>query len=162
MEDIIIELLKFKKVDRVIVFGGCIKYIQVLDVSWNKFFKVVCIKKYDEWLEIVGIYEETVVGNLRVLSRRVILQWIFDVWVELLIEVIKEFFRSCVLNFFVDGLCDDVIFCFKDGQLCSIGKVMFRLQLEILSELVNVNFFDIIDFDVEEAYLLLLEFLDFD
>ena len=31
--------LKAKKVDRVIVPGGCTKYIQAPDVSWNKPFK---------------------------------------------------------------------------------------------------------------------------
>ena len=36
MEDSITESLKSKKIDRVIVPGGCTKYIQAPDVSWNK------------------------------------------------------------------------------------------------------------------------------
>ena len=47
MEDKIPESLKSKKVDRVIVPGGCTRYIQVPDVSWNKPFKVACTEKYD-------------------------------------------------------------------------------------------------------------------
>lgn len=38
--DSIIELLVFS--DFVVLFGGCIRYIEVfgLDVSWNEFFKI--------------------------------------------------------------------------------------------------------------------------
>ena len=36
IEDTVIEALKSKKIDRVIVSGGCTKYIQAPDVSWNK------------------------------------------------------------------------------------------------------------------------------
>lgn len=92
MEDKITESLKSKKVDRVIVPGGCTKYIQAPDVSWNKPFKAVCTKKYDEWLGTVGIHEETAAGNLRAPPRRAILQWILDAWAKLPTEVIKESF----------------------------------------------------------------------
>ena len=64
------ESLKAKKVDRVIVPGGCTKYIQVPDVSWNKPFKASCTEKYDEWLGTVRIHKETAAGNLKVPPRR--------------------------------------------------------------------------------------------
>ena len=48
--------LKTKKIDAVFVPGGCTKYIQAPDVSWNKPFKAYCTEKYDEWLEAVGIH----------------------------------------------------------------------------------------------------------
>ena len=51
--------LKTKKIDAVFVSGGCTKYIQAPDVSWNKPFKAYCTEKYDEWLEAVGIHQET-------------------------------------------------------------------------------------------------------
>ena len=66
------ESLKSKKIDRVIVPGGCTKYIQVPDVSWNKPFKSSCTEKYDEWLGTVRINEETAAGNLRAPPRRAI------------------------------------------------------------------------------------------
>ena len=36
IEDTVTEALKSKKINRVIVPGGCTKYIQAPDVSWNK------------------------------------------------------------------------------------------------------------------------------
>ena len=66
IEDSITNSLKSKKIDHVIVPGGCTKYIQALDVSWNKPFKASCTEKYNEWLGTVGIHEETVAGNLKV------------------------------------------------------------------------------------------------
>ena len=51
MEDKITESLNSKKVDRVIVPGGCTKYIQAPDVRWNKPFKAGCTEKCNEWLE---------------------------------------------------------------------------------------------------------------
>ena len=46
IEDSANESLKAKKVDRVIVPGGCTKYIQAPDASWNKPFKASCTEKY--------------------------------------------------------------------------------------------------------------------
>ena len=40
--------LKSRKVDSVLMPGGCTKYIQAPDVSWNKPFKMFCTEKYDE------------------------------------------------------------------------------------------------------------------
>ena len=48
----------------VFVPGGCTKYIQAPDVSWNKPFKAYCTERYDEWLETIGIHKETDGGNL--------------------------------------------------------------------------------------------------
>ena len=41
------------------MLGGCTKYIQALDVSWNKSPKTICTEKSDKWLETVGIHQET-------------------------------------------------------------------------------------------------------
>lgn len=54
LEDSVTDSLKSNKIDR--VPGGCTKYIQAPDVSWNKPFKVSCTEKYDEWLAKVGIH----------------------------------------------------------------------------------------------------------
>ena len=146
MEDKITESLKSKKVDRVIVPGGCTKYIKAPDVSWNKPFNAV------------GIHEETAAGNFRAPPRRAILLWIIDAWAELPTEVVKDSFQICPLNPPVEGSCDDVIHCFKDGQPCSTRKAMLRSRLEILSEPANAISFDTTDSDVEEA----LDVLDSD
>ena len=134
MEDSITESLKSKKIDRIIVPGGCTKYIHAPDVSWNKPFKSSCTQKYDEWLGTVGINEETASGNLRAPPRQPILLWILDAWAELPSDVIKRSFTSCALNLPVDGSNDDTIHCFKEGQPCSTGRDMLQTQLEILRE----------------------------
>ena len=92
MEDSITESLKSKRIDPVIVPGGCTKYIQAPDICWNKPFKASCTEKYDEWLGTVGIHEETPAGNLKTPPRRAILQWILDAWAELPTDVIKNSF----------------------------------------------------------------------
>ena len=154
-----IPLLKTsKKIDRVIVPGGCTKYIQASDVSWNKPFKPSCTEKYDHWLSIVGIPEETASGSLKTPPRRAILQWILDSWAELHADVIKKSFTTCALNLPVDGSRDDNIHRLKKGQPCSSGKPMLKSQLGILSE-PETNPFECTDSDVEDACptLLLLD-----
>lgn len=42
------------KIDVAIVPGGCTKYIQAPDVSWNKTFKAECTERYDDWLAEEG------------------------------------------------------------------------------------------------------------
>ena len=44
--------LKAKKIDTAMIPGGCTKYIQAPDVSWNKPSKAICKEKYDEWLKL--------------------------------------------------------------------------------------------------------------
>ena len=41
MEKSVCKDLKVKKIESLIVLGGCIKYIQAPDVSWNKPFKAI-------------------------------------------------------------------------------------------------------------------------
>ena len=157
----ITESLKSQKIDRVIVPGGCTKYIHALNVSWNKPFKSSCTQKYDEWLGTVGINEETASGNLRAPPRRAVLQWILDAWAELPSDVIKRSFTSYALKLSVDGSNDNTIHCFKEGQPCSTGRAMLQTQLDILRE-PDANPFPCTDSDVEEAYPLTLELVDSD
>ena len=98
MEDSITESLKSKKIDRVIVPGGCPKYIHAPDVSWNKSFKSSCAEKYDEWLGTIGINEDTASGNLRALPTRAVLQWILDAWAELPIRCYQTFLHKLCLE----------------------------------------------------------------
>ena len=131
IEGTVTEALKSKKIDCIIVPGGCTKYIQAPDVSGNKPLKSSCTEKYDHWLSTVGIHDETASGNLKTPPRRAILQWILDSWAELPTVVIKKSFTTCALNLPVDGSRDDNIHCLKEEQPCSSGKPMLKSQLEI-------------------------------
>ena len=46
IEDTIKKSLATNKIDIVIVPGGCTKYVQAPDVSWNNTFKASCKEKY--------------------------------------------------------------------------------------------------------------------
>ena len=83
MEDTVAEDLKRKKVDVVFVPEGCTKYIQALDVSWNKPFKAKVQDYYDEWLASTGINRLTESGKLKTPDRRSIIQWILNAWPDL-------------------------------------------------------------------------------
>ena len=80
MEQSIVVSLKSKKIDVVIVPGGCTKNVQAPDGSWNKPFKSNCTELYDEWLSEEGIMNETEVGNLKQPPRKKIIEWILDAW----------------------------------------------------------------------------------
>ena len=62
IEESISQALQLKKINQVVVPGGCTKYIQASDV-WNKPFKAACTEKYNEWLRRIGIHEETTSGT---------------------------------------------------------------------------------------------------
>ena len=57
------EALSRIKVDQVIISGGCTKYVQAPDVSWNKPFKALVAEQYDEWMAS-GVQEYTEAGNM--------------------------------------------------------------------------------------------------
>ena len=42
------ESLNMKNIDVAVIPGGCTKYIQVPDVSWNKTFKAECMERHDD------------------------------------------------------------------------------------------------------------------
>ena len=47
------------KVDSLVILGGCTKYVEASDVSWNKPFKIMMTELYNNWLTQ---------GNLRILN----------------------------------------------------------------------------------------------
>ena len=162
IEESIGQALQSKKIDRVIVPGGCTKYIQAPDLCWNKPFKAACTETYDEWLGSVGIHEETAAGNLKAPPRKTILHWILDAWSQLPTELIKKSFTSCALNLPVDGSQDDTIHCLKEREPCSSGRAMLLSQLDILNEPHTNPFSDCTSSDVEEAHPPTLLVLDSD
>ena len=123
--------LQGKKIDTVLVPGGCTKYIQAPDVSWNKPFRAYCTEKYDEWLEAKGIHQETDGGNLKPPPRRTIVNWILDSWNQLSSEIICKSFKACALTSAIDGSDDKDIHCFKEKQPCHTGLEMLAEQTEL-------------------------------
>ena len=126
--------LKTKKIDAVFVPGDCTKYIQAPDVSWNKPFKAYCTEKDDEWLEAVGIHQETDGGNLKPPPRRTIVNWILDSWNQLPSETISKSFKACALTSAIDGSEDNNIHCLKEGQPCHSGLSTLAQQIELANE----------------------------
>ena len=65
MESNAIKSLEKAKIDHVIIPGGCTKFIQAPDVSWNKPFKALCSQRCNQWLAEEGVHAETKDGNLK-------------------------------------------------------------------------------------------------
>ena len=90
--------LKGMKVNTTIVPGGCTKYVQAPDVSWNKPFKQKVTDLYDEWLATEWLEREFPGGNLKAPPRKCIVQWILTAWQSLPEELIIKSFRVCALS----------------------------------------------------------------
>ena len=73
MMDSVKEAVKTSNSDPVIVPGGCTKYIQALDVCWNKPFKEFIGTKYDHWMA-EGVHQYTEAGNMKPPPRKKIRQ----------------------------------------------------------------------------------------
>ena len=63
------EALRQASVDAALVPGGCTKYIQAPDVSWNKPFKNLCQIAFDDWMAETE-HEITPAGRIKAPSRR--------------------------------------------------------------------------------------------
>ena len=113
---IVQKLLKSKKIDVVLVPGGCTKCVQAPDVFCNKPFKAKCSEKYDEWLASEGILREAECGNLKPPPRKVIVQWILKSCAKLSSDMIRKLFLACGLSDAIDNSEDDEIHCFKEGE----------------------------------------------
>ena len=144
--------LKKINTDSVVIPGGCTKYIQAPDVSWNKPFKSIITERYDEWMSN-GIHEYTNAGNLKAPPRRQIVEWIIQSWNDLPKALIAKSFKCCGLNLPNDGSQDEVIHCFKKGNPCEAGAALLKAQLDVLEDsLLNQNPFDeITESDMEDA-----------
>ena len=148
IEESIKTSLKGMKIDIAIIPGGCTKYIQAPDVSWNKPFKQKVTDLYNEWLSTEGLERETAAGNLKAPPRKCVLQWVLTAWQSVPQELIIKSFRVCALSLPNDNSCDDEIHCFKPKQPCSAGRELLKSQLAILSEPDNNPFTtDSVDID---------------
>ena len=145
------EALAKNKVDHVLIPGGCMKYIQAPDVSWNKPFKALVSEQYDDWMAN-GLHHYTEAGNMRPPSRKMIVEWVLEAWSQLAQDIVVKSFKVCALNLAVDGSEDSMIHCFKKGQPCESGLDQLKAQLPVLDEPNQPNpFLDITDSDIDEA-----------
>ena len=76
--------------------GGCTKYIQALDLSWNIPFKGVVTELCDKWLAN-GVQDYTEQRNLKPPPRKLIVEWIVDAWNKLSGDIIKKLFKAYAL-----------------------------------------------------------------
>ena len=143
--------LKMAKVDSVVVPGGCTKYIQAPDVSWNKPFKGYLNDRYDEWLSN-GVHEYTAGGNMKPPPRRKVVKWVLGSWDALSEDLIKKSFKSCGLNLKTDGSEDEIVYCFKSGSPCAAGLSLLNDQTAMLDDpSLQINPFEITVLNREEA-----------
>ena len=127
------------KTDDALISGGCIKYARAPDVVWNKPFKGHVMKSYDEWLAS-GIHQYTEAGNMKPVSRYLVVEWILESWNLLEKNLIIKSFRSCGLNLKTDGSEDQ-----------PYTNVLDMLKEQQNAEYLNSNPFEITESDTEEA-----------
>lgn len=158
--DSVKKVLTDSKVDSIIIPGGCTKYLQAPDVSWNKPFKATFTELYDEWLS-EGIQEFTASGNLKAPSRRKMVEWVLKSWSTLSPELIKNSFKTCGLNLPVDGSEDHLIHCFKEDTPCASGAEILKQQMLVRRDLSLLeNPFDELDKDEDTEDFLLVDHSD--
>ena len=126
------------KTDDALIPGGCTKYVQASSVVWNKLFKGHIMEFYDEWLAS-GVHQYTEAGNMELVSRHLLVEWILESWNRLEKNLIIKSFKSCGLNLKMDGNKDHLIHCFKEGQPCADGLDMLKEQQNLLFSAEYLN-----------------------
>ena len=74
-----------------IIPAGLTKQLQPAGISWNKPFKEVYRKLYDEWMA-TGEKSFTQAGNMRAPSKPLVVQWVKTAWDAVGVDVIKKSF----------------------------------------------------------------------
>ena len=77
-----------------VIPGGCTKFLQPLDVSINKPFKMIFRGLYDEWYR-KGEFEYTKGGNVKPPSYALQVQWVVNAWSKMDPEIIQKSFETC-------------------------------------------------------------------
>lgn len=98
-----------------VIPGGCTKYVQATNVMWNQPFKASLHVCYDEWLAGDMAKQYTSGGNLKAPSRCLLLDWVLATWDK---DLIVKLFKVCGQSVKADGSEDDLILCFREGQVC--------------------------------------------
>ena len=113
------------KTESVIIPGGCTKYIKAPDVVWNNPFKGKIRDFYDDWLANAN-HKFTVVGNMKPVLHRMIIELLLKVWEDLSTEMIKASMKSCAVGLSVDGSQDHLISCCKEGKKTEEGAAQLK------------------------------------
>ncbi|KAI1699801.1 tc5 transposase DNA-binding domain-containing protein [Ditylenchus destructor] len=117
-----------------VVPGGCTKYVQAPDLSWNAPFKAKIRELYDIWIANQDRMEYTKQGNMKAPSMEVYLEWIRQAWAALPEELIRKSFKECGLTINLDGSEDDMIHCFKPHGPVPGGRELLRKAREDSAE----------------------------
>ena len=102
------------KIDSAIIPGGCMRYIQAADVSWN-----IPMKEYLREMYHLSLadrtHELTGHGNMRAPPRWQMIEWVLEAWKKLPTDVIITSFKVCALSTNLDGSEYDQTVCIKHG-----------------------------------------------
>eukprot|EP00117_Sycon_ciliatum_P032257 scpid93390/ scgid25053/ Pogo transposable element with KRAB domain len=109
------------KIHSAVVPGGCTKYAQAPDVSWNIPFKAAISRSHEDWMASDVEKEVTCGGNPRPPPIAMHLQWVVDAWNGFSTDLLEIFFKACGIMNDLDGLEDDQIHCFKPHGLIPEG-----------------------------------------
>ena len=120
-------VLEALKVDTAIIPGGCTKYIQPADVSWNKPFKEKVQDMHDDWLS-TGDLPVTRNGNPAPLPPTVYLDWVVEAWNAISSDLIKNSFKTCAIGINDDASEDHLIHAFKDDGSCPGGIAVLQRE----------------------------------
>ncbi len=123
--------LRRLKLDSAIVPGGCTKFIQAADVSWNACFKAQMRSRYDQWIINPSLHEYTKGGNTKPPSRSLLCEWVKQAWDAVPAETVKRSFVTCAITTHLDGRDDDSIHCFKPGQPCHEGRSKLEQEMTL-------------------------------
>lgn len=121
------DVLKNMKVEQAVVPGGCTKYIQAPDVSWNKPFKAAINRLHEDWMADDSIEKElTQGGNPRPPPMEQYLQWVVDAWASVSKELIVSSFKTCGISNALDGTEDKLIHCFSPRGPIPEGRDLLK------------------------------------
>jgi hypothetical protein len=126
--------MKILKIDKAIIPGGCTKFIQAPDVSWNKPFKDIIGELYNKWLETDRL-RLTKGGNIAPPPLDIVCSWITIAWDQISKDVIIKSFKACGISNAIDGSEDHMIDCFKESSPCAKGMELLREKNAEISQL---------------------------
>ena len=111
-----------------VIPGGCTKFCQPADVSWNAPFKAVYRELYEKWLHHPErANNTTAAGNPRAPSPFQMVTWVKDAWQRLAPEVIIRSFEACGIT----TSDPDKIHCTKEGGIAEGAREALLRGLDV-------------------------------
>ena len=96
--------------------GGCTKFLQPADPSWNKSFKSKLADQYDTWME-ADEHDFTQAGIMCAPSLETMCQWVTDAWSLTIPDMIKKLFVSCGITAAIDSSENEQIVCLHPDEM---------------------------------------------